>query len=202
MCLRHRLWKEVSSSSIRLVTTHVSLPYSRTVLTITSITSRTIPSTLPHASGPWRRQPIVTCAEYYEHTLIGHYHLARGSVPNSETSSPVQWRLHRHVDKTWELEHGLSDHGPGLPSRITEAAELEFLVLRHVRGLGVHHAQFFSYDLVSPLTERFGRNAGKKMLAHVGLRGQTFSHRGTGQSTISSSSFQVTLKCRGPLRVR
>jgi hypothetical protein len=44
------------------------------------------------------------------------------------------------------------------------------LVLRHVRGLGVHHAQFALHDLVSPLTERV-RNAGKKMLAHVGLRG-------------------------------
>jgi hypothetical protein len=28
-------------------------------------------------------------------------------------------------------------------------------VLRHVRGLGVHHAQFALRDLVSPLTESF-----------------------------------------------
>jgi hypothetical protein len=50
---------------------------------------------------------------------------------------------------------------PSLPSRIySEAAELKVL-LRHFRGLGVHHTSHFSYDLVSPLTESF-RNAGKQ----------------------------------------
>jgi hypothetical protein len=38
----------------------------------------------------------------------------------------------------------------------------------------------------------------RKCWRMLDCEGQTFSHR--GQSTISSSSFQVTLKCRGPLR--
>jgi hypothetical protein len=182
----------VSSSSIRLVTTmchfRIAGPCSRPQV---EPRERFI-STLPRASGPWGR--TILALLNITNTPIGHYPSCRD--PSQIASSPVLLRLRRR--RTWELGAGPQRPWP-------------WFAVSHCHGRtsisGVRHFAVWCTSCTVLTCRTFSVPIEREslivmsatMLAHVGLRGQTYRTEDRA-STISSSWFQVTSKCRGLLR--
>jgi hypothetical protein len=172
---------------------HVSLPYSRTVLTITRYNlANDFFDT--RASGPWRRQPIASCA------LITN---TRRKIMVILREDPSQIAKLRHPHSSSPTERGVGRRPqrpwPWFAVSYCRCGKLRPLVLRHARGFDVLQAKFaFVRSSVAIETESLVVMSELKMRAQFARFADQLTQRDRAFHHLVVAS-QGTSKCRGPV---